>query len=66
MKTIKISLIRVGADSSLPSAGVLYDATCTMYLHGFDSYFVFALDFRTNKIKIQFITGDDTMLSFTM
>lgn len=58
MKTIKISLIRV-ADSSLPSAGVWYDATCTMYLHGFNSYFVFA------KIKIQFITGDDNM-SFTM
>ena len=65
MKTIKISLIRIGADSSLPSAGVWYDATCTMYLHGFDSYFVFALDFWTNKIKIQFITGDDNM-SFTM
>ena len=65
MKTIKISLIRVGADSSLPSAGVLYDATYTMYLHGFDSYFAFVLDFRTNKIKIQFITGDDN-ITFTM
>lgn len=60
MKLHRISLIPHGNDDSLPSAGIWYVTTHTMYLHGCESLFVFSIDFYYNRPKISFLDATGT------
>lgn len=62
MKLIKIELIPQGADESLPSAGVLYGCTDTMYLHGCCSLFVFYIEFFEKRMKMSFLGTSGKLL----
>ena len=55
MILIEISLITPGYDIMLPSAGVLYDSTSTVYLHAINSFFVFQIDFWQDVLRVDFI-----------
>ena len=60
MKLCRISLIPRGNDYSLPSTGIWYATTHTMYLHGYGSLFVFSVDFYYNRLKIGFLDTTGT------